>query len=267
VHPTRTTIRLVGIIAALILVSAVSWTVFSSPRVLLIGDSITGQYAPVAANSLRHHSYDPIVRAYPGVGLLDRGPGIDIWQRIRADLHSARANIVVAEWSGNYGLADPPLADAPPGSEAFYSEWTQAVRSFTREATASGAKLIWVVAPRPVEGDATESDRLAVVYQHQQEPGKVSILDTRPGFIAFEGAVYAPDGHHLSIPGAALMTQLVAHRIKSTPAWRLGLRKVPHSPIIIAALVIVAACIIAEVSVRRSGTQRERHERREVRAA
>jgi len=264
VHPTRTAIRLVGIIAALVLVGAVAWTVFSSPRVLLIGDSITGQYAPVAASSLRHHGYDPIVRAYPGVGLLDRGPRIDISPRIRADLHSARANIVVAEWSGNYGLADPPLAGAPPGSEAFYSEWTQAVRSFTREATASGAKLIWVVPPRPVEGDATESDRLAVVYQQQQRPGKVSILDTRPGFIAFERAVYAPDGHHLSIPGAALMTQLVAHRIQSTPSWRLGLRKVPQSPIVITALVIVAAGVIVEASVSHSRTPRDQ---RQVRAA
>jgi hypothetical protein len=248
----------------LVLVSAVAWTVFSSPRVLLIGDSITDQYAPVAANSLRHHGYHPIVRAYPGVGLLDRGPRIDISQQIRADLHSARANVVVAEWSGNYGLADPPLAGAPQGSEAFYADWTQAVRSFTREATATGAKLIWVVAPRPVEGDATESDRLAVVYQQQQQPGKVSILDTRAAFMAFRGAVYAPDGHHLSIPGAALMTQLVAHRIQSTPAWRLGLRKVPHSPIVIAALVILAACIVAEVSLRHSRTPRQQ---RQIRAA
>jgi hypothetical protein len=252
VHATRTTIRLVGIIAALVLISAVAWTMFSPPRVLLIGDSISAQYAPVAANSLRHHGYHPIVRVYPGVGLLDRGPRINISQDIRADLHSARANIVVAEWSGNYGLADPPLAVAPLGSAAFYAAWAQAVRSLTHDATAEGAKLIWVVAPRPVQGDPTESDRLAVIYQQQQRRGKVSVLDTRPAFMAFEGAVYAPDGHHLSIPGAALMTQLVAHRIESTPAWRLGLRKVPHSPIVICALVVLVVCVVTDVSLRRS---------------
>jgi hypothetical protein len=249
--------RLAGIIAALVLISAVGWTVFSPPRVLLIGDSITGQYAPVAAESLRHHGYRPIVRAYPGVGLLDRGPRIDASRLIHDDLHSDRANVVVAEWSGNYGLAGPPLAGAPQDSEAFYTDWAQAVRSFTREATAGGAKLIWVVAPRPVEGDATESDRLAIVYQQQQQRGKVSILDSRPAFMAFEGAVYAPDGHHLSIPGAALMTQLVAHRIQSTPAWRLGLRKVPHSPIVITALVVLAACIITQVPLKRARTPSE----------
>jgi lysophospholipase L1-like esterase len=252
VHTTRTTLRLIGVIAALVLVSAIVWTVFSPRRVLLIGDSITAQYAPVAANELRHQGYHPVVRAYPGVGLLDRGSRIDIWQHIRADLHSARANVVVAEWSGNYGLADAPLAGAPLGSDAFYSAWAQAARSFTHDATAGGAKLIWIVAPRPVEGDPTESDRLAVTYQQQQRPGKVSILDTRPAFITFEHAVYAPDGHHLSLPGAALMSQLVAHRIESTPAWRLGLRKVPHSPIILSALIVVAVCVVTEVSLRPS---------------
>jgi hypothetical protein len=50
------------------------------------------------------------------------------------------------------------------------------------------------------------------------------------------------------------MTQLVAHRIQSTPAWRLGLRKVPHSPIVITALVVLAACIITQVPLKRART-------------
>jgi hypothetical protein len=36
------------------------------PRVLLIGDSITRQYGPSAAATLRRHGYDAVVRAYPG---------------------------------------------------------------------------------------------------------------------------------------------------------------------------------------------------------
>jgi hypothetical protein len=67
-------------------------------------------------------------------------------------------------------------------------------------------------------------------------------------------------GRQLSIPGAAIVTQPVAHRIQSTPAWRLGLRNVPHSPIVIAALLILAACIVVEVSLGRSRTPRQQRQ-------
>jgi hypothetical protein len=218
------------------------------PRVLLVGDSITGQYGPTAAATLRSHGYHAVVRAYPGVGLLDRGPRVDAPVMLRRDLLANRACVVIAEFSGNYGIADPPLPGVPLGSEAFFTEWQGQADSFTRQATSAGASVVWLLAPRPVRGDTTVGDRLAAVYHQVQRHGRVNLLDPSVAVTLFDrnGDLYAPDGRHLSATGVKLVGDLVAHEVERNPTWRLRLDALPRSTVAraSAALAIVAVAAL-----------------------
>ena len=213
------------------------------PAVLLVGDSITGQYGPAAAAALHHDGYDAVVRAYPGVGLLDRGPRIDAPAALRRDL-GGRARVVVAEFSGDYGIVDPPLPGVALGSAAFFAAWHAAVDSFTRQATASGASLVWLLAPRPLRGDTTVSNRLATGYDQVQGHG-VNVLDPSSAVARYDrsGSLYAPDGRHLSAAGAKLVADLVAHDVEQHHSrWRLRLDELAHSA---SARALAAVAVVA----------------------
>src|SRR5437879_7588820 len=113
--------------------------IVSRPRALLMGDSITAQYGRDATSDLRRRGFDPVVRAYPGVGLLDRGPRIDALRTIKADLASTHPDVVVAEFSGNYAVVEPPLPGVALASPTFYADWARAVDEITVSATRRGA--------------------------------------------------------------------------------------------------------------------------------
>jgi hypothetical protein len=229
------------------------------PRVLLIGDSITGQYAPAAAATLRNHGFEAIVRSYPGVGLLDEGPRIDAAVEVRHDIASAGARVVVAEFSGNYGIVDPPLPGVPLGSDAFYAAWQAESAMLARQATSAGASLVWLLAPPPIRGDTNVSTRLSALYRAEQR-GRVTVLDpaTAISLLDRNGGLYAPDGRHLSASGVKVIANLVTERVESHS--RLGLRfdELLHSALVIALAVIAAVALAAVLAARTPGGQRRR---------
>jgi hypothetical protein len=231
----------IGLVAAMLL----------PPRVLLVGDSITGQYAPMAAAELRHRGYDPVVRAYPGVGLLDRGPWIDAPFRVRADLTTTAPSVVVAEFSGDCGVVDPQLPGVPPGSDAFITAWKTQADAFTRQARAQGANHVWLLAPRPVRGGSSVDQRLAAVYQEESRAG-VSVLDPGPVFSRYEvnGNLHASDGRHLSAAGSTLVARLVVQRVAAEPPWQLRLRALSRSLLATATAAVALAALIAAIALR-----------------
>jgi hypothetical protein len=220
------------------------------PRVLLVGDSITGQYAPTAAASIRHHGYDVVVRAYPGVGLLDRGPRVDLPAHLAADLRS-HPSVVVAEFSGNYGIADPPQPGVPLGSPQFLVQWGREARAFTRNALGDGARVAWLLAPPPLRGDTSVSDELRALYRQEVSHG-VSVLDPASPVSAYDvnGSLYAPDGRHLSAAGAKLVASLVAHDVESESRWAVRLHSLARSALAVTGAVIAVAGTVAAVAFR-----------------
>jgi hypothetical protein len=218
------------------------------PRVLLIGDSITGQYGPSAAATLRHHGYDPVVSAYPGVGLLDRGPRIDAPAVLSHKLGAIHARVVVAEFSGNYGIVDPALPGVTAGSGAFLAVWQDEVASLTHQGTQDGAYLIWLLAPPPIRGSATVSDQLSTVYERTQK-GRVTALDPSPAVALLDrnGDLYGPDGRHLSDNGVTLIAHLVARSVEAHSQWRLRLGALWRSSaaVVLAAVAVVGLAALA----------------------
>src|SRR5262249_32613776 len=99
---------LIGL-AIVALVGAVFSAATYRPRALIVGDSITAQYGPWTAGVLHSHGFATELRAYPGAGLLDRGPRINVLETLRTDVDETHPAIVIAEFSGNYGILDPAL--------------------------------------------------------------------------------------------------------------------------------------------------------------
>jgi hypothetical protein len=255
-------LRFIALIALVGCVVALGVSVSRPPRVLLVGDSITGEYAPSAVGALRHDGYHAIARAYPGVGLLDRMPRVNAPAALRHDLGSVSPSVVVAEFSGNYGIADPPLAGVPLGSEAFFTAWDAEVQTFTREATGNGATVVWLLAPRPVRGDTTVNDRLDALYRDEQQRGAAGVLDPSTAVSLFDrgGNLYAPDGRHLSATGVKLIADLVVHDVERHPAWRLRVGELARSPLAISALAVAIVALAALIAL-----GFKRHPRRERR--
>jgi len=240
---------LVAIVAACVIALLID--VAQPPRVLLVGDSITGQYGPTAAATLRHHGYDAEVRAYPGVGLLDKGPRINAPATLKRDLASAAARVVVAEFSGNYGIVDPPLAGTPLGSDGFYSAWQAQVTAFTRQATRDGASLVWLLAPPPIRGDTTVSAHLSTLYRSEVH-GHVTVLDPAPAVSLLDrnGNLYAGDGRHLSANGVTVIATLVAKHVESHDRLALRVAELERSPVTIVLLLAAIAALAALLALR-----------------
>jgi hypothetical protein len=219
---------------------------FDRAHVLVIGDSISGQYGPTVVQRLREEGYDATVRAYPGVGLLDRGPRLNIDPMIQTDLHQTDPDVVVAEFSGNYGLANPPAPGVPLASPAYFTAWTQAVQAFDRAVSGRGARLIWVIPPRPLHNRGP-AEQLAATYASQRRPG-IDVLDTGPAALAREADedLHAPDGAHLNAAGAAFVAGLAAGRVRTDSAWSVRIRTL-HGPALIAVTVIGVLLIIGGV--------------------
>jgi len=240
---------LVAIVAACVIALLID--VAQPPRVLLVGDSITGQYGPTAAATLRHHGYDAEVRAYPGVGLLDKGPRINAPATLKRDLASAAARVVVAEFSGNYGIVDPPLAGNTLGSDGIYSAWQTQVTAFTRQATRDGASLVWLLAPPPIRGDTTVSAHLSTLYRSEVH-GHVTVLDPAPAVSLLDrnGNLYAGDGRHLSANGVTVIATLVAKHVESHDRLSLRVAELERSPVTIVLLLAAIAALAALLALR-----------------
>ena len=94
--------------------------------VLLVGDSITGNYGATAGGNASARGYEVEVRAYPNQGLLDAA-----WCRgliVKQLRQSLRPDIVVFEMTGNY-LSPPPCKTYTYGSVKWIKAWKREARS------------------------------------------------------------------------------------------------------------------------------------------
>jgi hypothetical protein len=239
-------------VAAAGLLGAAGLAVFARPRVLLVGDSITAQYGAVAAGQLGRDGYHATVDAYPGLGLLDRGPHLDIVPILQNDLRTTAPDQVAAEFSGDYGLANPPAPGVTLASPAYFEAWARAVQSFEQSVRQRGARLIWVIPPRPLRNPAS-ADRLAAIYGAQSAP-RIAVLDTGPVVRADEvnGDLHAPDGAHLSAAGSSLVASMIVRRVERDASWWIRVRAV-HGPALLGEVIVAAGLAAFAVTKRLPG--------------
>ena len=119
-------------------------------RVLLVGDSITGNYAAVAAPALRLHGYQVTVAALGGTGLLDSDKCHGRYAKRL--LKTVEPDIVVYQNKGNYNLlANFGVPPCKPllqyASTAFYRRWARAAKQSQKILSKNGARFIWVLNP------------------------------------------------------------------------------------------------------------------------
>jgi hypothetical protein len=137
------------VLLLIVVVGAGAWWFLirdNRPRVLLVGDSLMRQTAPIIEQGLS----DANVRseAINGTGLLSRNQ-YDWIGRIDALVSEFDPDVVVVSFNGNctapVGLqpSQPVSCDSPE----FFQQWRQAADEMTKIITTHGAKLFWVTPP------------------------------------------------------------------------------------------------------------------------
>jgi hypothetical protein len=236
-------IRLLWLVVAAVLVAAVIVPVYFSvrsggklvltggKRVLLVGDSLTVQSAPVSSSRLEAKGYDVHVVAIPASGLLDTDPGINWPARFKNLVATFDPNTVVVEFIGNYGYFGlrPGVVD---GSPTFYRQWAGAAQNAENVLASRHAVVYWVVGP-PVEQAAEETQVMSVdrIYAHLKVPnaqnGAPPTIDMvtpfagpdgqyTPSKVGAKGRVAqlrTPDGTHLTAAGQLLFGETVAEGV------------------------------------------------------
>jgi len=207
---------LAAVVALALGVGAAVIVLTAHRKVLLVGDSITGQSAGAATADLQHEGYQVQVAAGPGTGLLDTK--FDWLGRMRQLVARYQPDIVVVEFVGNYGLfgTRPGIADGTP---QFYAAWAAAAQQATDILSSGHAQVYWVLGP-PMARPANEAKlrALDVIYLGLRAPGSPArrpfFVDEVKPFSDAQGAYLAsvvgpddkpvplrtPDGVHLAVP-------------------------------------------------------------------
>jgi len=242
----RRTLAVIAVLVAAGLLAAAGFALVDRPRVLLVGDSITGQYGSVVASQLRADGYRVTVRGYPGIGLLDHGSRLNVDPLLQADLRTSDPDIVVGEFVGDYGLANPPAPGVPLESPAYYTAWTQAVQGFERGVRRRNATLIWVIPPRPLRNPGA-SVHLAAIYAAQAASG-IDVLNSDAVAEArgINATLNSPDGAHLNLVGVGFVAGLIRQRVHRDSVGTVQLRRV-HGPLLI--LEAVTGVVLLMVAV------------------
>jgi hypothetical protein len=169
----------------LVVVAAVAFGVWwlairdDRPRVLLIGDSLMGQTAPIIESAL---GSDVNVRteAINGTALLSRNQ-FDWLGKMQELVDDFNPKVVVASFNGNctppIGLdpAQPVTCDSPE----FFQQWGQAADEATAILESNGAKVFWVLPPPEASSLlATRAKGIGEVYkQLAQRHPEIGIVD------------------------------------------------------------------------------------------
>ena len=134
-------------------------------RVLLVGDSLTGNYGPYAAAQLRLRGYQVTISSLGGSGLLDADKCHGRYAKRL--LRTVEPDIVVYQNKGNYNLLTS--AGVPPcrpllsyGTPKFYVRWEKAARQSPEDPDEERCALHLGPQPdRRVEHRRKRSDRSA----------------------------------------------------------------------------------------------------------
>jgi len=222
VRRSRTPGVVLVVLAVVGVVGATFWLTRSSPKVLLIGDSLMAETAPYVKRSA---SADVTSVALPGTGLVSRQQ-FD-WVTASQRLASRRPDVVVALFVGN--CRDPagldPAHPVPCDSPAFFAQWGQAADAITTAFEQRGAHVYWVIPPpmrEPVyEARVTELTTLyrdlARTHPHvgfvdgRRALGTPSgaFLATAPGPAGRPEPLRTADGVHLTDLGAQRLAQAI----------------------------------------------------------
>jgi hypothetical protein len=149
---------------------------------------------------------------------------------LASDLSASHPAVVVAMFGTNDPQDFPGPPDIPFDSPAWIQLYEQTTLKFMQEATATGARLIWVSIP-PMQ-DPGLNARINVVNDLQRQAAlqvrdvvylsSASVLgDAQGGYTAFILAngknlnVRTPDGVHLSPDGSALLASAVVQSMRS----------------------------------------------------
>jgi lysophospholipase L1-like esterase len=188
-------------------------------RVLLIGDSITGNYGPSAALRLRLKGYQVTIASTAGSGLLDENHCRAGYARAQRKL--AKPDIVVMQSAGNYKVLERfGVASCPPdvkyGTPEFYARWEKAARKNQKVLSRRGTRFLWilnpVVAPN-IDPGRKIIPRLNEIYRRLAPPNGVADAYTAFGGATYDPSLRQPDGLHLNAAGASLMADVVVRAI------------------------------------------------------
>jgi lysophospholipase L1-like esterase len=188
-------------------------------RVLLVGDSVTRDYATVAIPQLQAKGYQIIYAGVPGRSLLDDNQCTGIGANRYLALFDP--DVVVMQYTGNYGLLTAagikpcqPLVEL--ATKPFFKQWKRAAKANQRILTRKKARFLWIL--NPVVHPAFDPTRTLVpgindIYR--------KIAGKRAGLIdvwsAFGGNTLDlslhTDGLHLSATGKQRMSDLVVRAV------------------------------------------------------
>jgi lysophospholipase L1-like esterase len=188
-------------------------------RVLLVGDSLTTNYGPVAAPRLRLLGYQVTIASTGGSGLLDADKCHGRYAKQL--LKTVEPDVVVYQNKGNYNLLTPygvppcrPLLDY--GTPPFYNRWERAARQSQKILSRYGARFIWVLNPSValnIDPGRQIVPHLNRIYSTLAPSGGFVDAWTPFGGATYDPALHQPDGLHLSAAGSELMANLVVAAI------------------------------------------------------
>ena len=184
-------------------------------RVLLVGDSITGNYGPVAAPLLRLKGYQVTIASIGGSGFLDADKCHGRYAKLL--LKTVDPDVVVYQNKGNYNLLTKfgvppcrPLLDY--GSPPFYTRWERSARMSQKILTKHGARFIWILNPSValnIDPGRQIVPHLNRIYSTLAPSGGFVDAWTAFGGATYDPALHQPDGLHLNSAGSDLMANLV----------------------------------------------------------
>ena len=190
-------------------------------RVLLIGDSLTEQYQ-ARVQPLLGPEYQVITGGVPGSSMLDADLCDGSRSQLLVNLYDP--DIVVAEYTGNYGLlaalgGPAKCVTTPYGSTKFFSKWATSARKNQRILKSRGARLIWTLLPASstvnLAGNYKAAiPRLNTIYRKTAPKGTYVDLWTAFGGATYNASLHHPDGLHLSAAGNSTFASMVASAVR-----------------------------------------------------
>jgi hypothetical protein len=209
------------------------------PSVVLLGDSLLSQAAPYVPGALGWYGvHAPVVdRAVGGTGVLDE----QYLARSRAIFASTPpGSVVVIAFSGNCFFGPGGGCPYPPGADAFYNAWRQALTQTVVDARARNLRPLLSLAPLfdsiVVGGHADVVSWLRVITRQVADAQSVPIVDWGQALhdvlglyaqVLWYADVFAEptwhvvrdgDGIHLTPDGARRAATWIGHTVATTGA-------------------------------------------------
>ena len=189
--------------------------VVGPPRVALVGDSITSQYALTTKAALEQLGYAVIVHAKPGQGILDAAwcEGAQAqWVRDNFD-----PDVVVFENIGNFGWFDKCNPTVLRNSPEFFAGWRASAELHTSIFVEDGAAVWWILNPQVPPGALFDSIAgINQIYRDVAETGpNVELIDLYTPFGGDDSGctMRSPDCTHLDDAGIALFRTAVVNAL------------------------------------------------------